>query len=77
VKKRKLRKPNKNKPRVGDLWLWQTMPPMLFCYIPEDGWMMLYADIFQIGNLLDIGKLAGHEPIRSKDPPPNARRYAE
>jgi hypothetical protein len=53
------------------------MPPMLFCYIPEDGWMMLYADIFQIGNLLDIGKLAGHEPIRSKDPPPNARRYAE
>ena len=62
------------KPKIGQLWLWRKLPPMMFTYT-EDGWMYLYADIVQMLSLMETAKLAGDRVWKRKTKPPGARRY--
>ena len=61
-------------PRIGQLWLWRKLPPMLFTYT-EDGWMFLYADLIQIHDLIQMAERLGHRVWKRKTKPPGARRY--
>ena len=62
------------KPKFGQLWLWQTLPPMMFTYT-DNGWMYLYADITQIISLMETTERAGDRVWKRKTKPHGARRY--
>jgi hypothetical protein len=75
---KKNQRPNRSAklPKIGDLWLWTKLPPMIFCYT-QDGWMLLYADLEHLCWLVEQAEMLPHVTLtRADHPPPNARRYA-
>jgi hypothetical protein len=80
---------DENAPRAGDLWLVKKLPPMLFVWLPDYGWMLndcsLSTLLWTVEHRKKLNeKMKGVNPkaremglTESDEPPPGARRFAE
>ena len=65
----------KQKPKIGQLWLWQQLPPMMFVYT-DMGWLYMpqCENLSVLLNIFEQAEKIGERVWKRKTKPTGARR---